>query len=268
MGALVFSAYMQSIESDERNKTIDHAIMATPPFLGSMEASMSLIIGNSLLFNSSDDFRKVARTFPSIYELLPVYKNAYHFTDQSNNNIDYFDYDQYWQQIDKPSDEKVIDKQKRIRHRLQQTAIVRQQENLMFDFSKEEKSLRDKCIVICGSGAKTRNSRSILNNHKNYRYYFEFEKSPSSTDGDGTVPAASSHIFKDSITTISVDKNKIESWMDSRLIGGADHHSFFLNNGRVQNIILRFLNDQHLSSNNDYKRYWYESADDDVFRVE
>ena len=67
MGGLVLSTYIKSLNIAERNKIINKAIFTVPPFLGSIEASFNLTIGKSRLFNSSDDFRKVSRTFPSIY---------------------------------------------------------------------------------------------------------------------------------------------------------------------------------------------------------
>lgn len=259
MGALVFSAYLKSLDREERDKVVNRAIMTVPPFLGSMEATMSLTIGSSMLVNSSEDFRKVARTFPAIYELLPVYKNAYKFTDSNAaSGFDQFDFDSYWQQVDNANRPDTVKLQKLIRNRLKYLGQVRDQNNFIFDFKQQDKSLRDKCVVISGTGARTRQQTKIKSGHKHYKYFFEFEDSPRSKKGDGTVPEASAHAFKDSLTTIAVKKTRLSSWLDSRLVGGGDHHAFFLNNGRVQNIITRFLSDSTQNPS------WYESADDSV----
>ena len=224
---------------------------------------MSLTVGSSMLFNSSDDFRKVARTFPAIYELLPVYPNAYEFENQqSGQGFDSYNFDTYWQQVDNPDREDTLKKHKLIRNRLAELGQVRNQNNLIFDFSGEDAALRDRCIVVSGSGAETRQKAKIKEGHKHYKFFFEFEKKPDSEDGDGTVPGRSAHVFKDSLTTVTVKKGGLEAWLDSRLVGGGDHHAFFLNNGRVQNIITRFLKDSTDRDN------WFESADDGVTLVQ
>lgn len=262
MGGLVFSAYLKSLSAEERDKVVDHAIMTVPPFLGSMEATMSLVMGGSLLFNSSDDFRKVARTFPAIYELTPVYKDAYTFQDQTvKSNFSPYNFDSFWQQIDNPTREDTIEIQKLIRLRLQELGKVRTENDFIFDFSKESESLRSKCIVISGTGTKTRQQSEVIQGFKHYKHFFEFEEKPTIKKGDGTVPDVSANAFKDSITTIAVDRNNIEVWFDSRLVGGSDQHAFFLNNGRVQNVITRFLADSTSSPT------WYESAKGTVKKV-
>ncbi len=68
MGALVLSSYFKMLSESDRDKVVNHAIFTVPPFLGSIEASFNLVVGKSRLFNSSDDFRKIARTFPAVYE--------------------------------------------------------------------------------------------------------------------------------------------------------------------------------------------------------
>lgn len=261
MGGLVLSAYLKTLESKQRSEVIEHAIMTVPPFLGSMEAALSLTVGSSMLCNSSDDFRKVARTFPSMYELLPVYEDAYQFkSPQSTDNYDPYQFDTYWQQVANADRDDTLSKQALIRARLEHLQKVRNQNNLVFDFSNQDPELLKKCIIISGIGSETRQSTSILEQYKHYKYFFNFEEKPSSTDGDGTVPAKSAHAFKDHILTISIKKSGLESWLDSRFLSG-DQHGFILNNGRVQNIITRFLKD---STDNDN---WFESADDIVNKV-
>jgi len=254
MGCLVLSAYLKSLSEEEQDTVVNRAIMTVPPFLGSMESTMNLTIGSSLLFNSSDDFRKVARTFPAVYELLPVYKDAYSFSNQqSAAQFNSYKFDTYWQQVDDVNRDDTQDKHDLMHDRLKQLGKLRDQNNLVFDFSAQSKSLRDKCVIISGIGSDTRHTTKVLENHGHYKFFFEFEEKPDQ-DGDGTVPAISAHVFKGKVTTISVEKSIFESWMDSRIIGRGDQHAFFLNNGRVQNIITRFLKGDTERDN------WFKSA--------
>lgn len=262
MGALVLSAYLKSLNEPERERVVDHVIMTVPPFLGSIEAAKNLILGSSLLLNSSDDFRKVARSFPAVYELTPVYKSAYTLNSkEAPASFNPYDFDQYWQQVANANRKDTLAVQGLIRTRLEHLGRVRDQNNFIFDFSQQSETLRKRCIVISGTGAITSQKINIKENHKHYKFFFEFEEDPSSKQGDGTVPSISAHAFKDSLATISVEKSRLSALFDSRVIGGSDHHAFFLNNGRVQNVITRFLN------NNTERIDWFESADDKVTLV-
>lgn len=261
MGGLVFSAYLKMLTPEQRTDVVEHAVMTVPPFLGSMESALSLTMGSSMLFNSSDDFRKVGRTFPAIYELLPVYPEAYTFDSvAAQQNYNPYDFNTYWQQVANADRPDTVDKHALISRRLNDLGEVRSDDNLIYDFSKAPADLRKKCVVISGSGSETRQQSHIKENHKHYKFFFEFEQKPKSKDGDGTVPSLSANCFKDSVTTIQVEKSGFEAWMDSRFLG-ADHHAFFLNNGRVQNVITRFLKGS--TSRDD----WFESADDGVKKL-
>lgn len=261
MGGLVFSAYMKMLDEEQREEVVEHAVMTVPPLLGSMESALSLTMGSSMLFNSSDDFRKVARTFPAIYELLPVYQGAYKFeTDAAQDAYSPYEFDSYWQQVAGADRPDTLDKHQLITRRLSDLGEVRDQNHFIFDFAQSPQSFRDKLVIISGSGSQTRQKSNIKENHKHYKFFFEFEEKPKSKQGDGTVPSISSNCFKDSITTIEVKKSGFEAWMDSRFLG-ADHHAFFLNNGRVQNVITRFLKGSTDREN------WFESADDGVSKL-
>lgn len=261
MGGLVFSAYLKSLDAAQREEVVERAVMTVPPFLGSMESVLSLTMGSSMLFNSSDDFRKVARTFPAIYELLPVYPQAYCF-DSQRTQQDYSPYrfDSYWQHVAAAERSDTLATQKLIKRRLRDLGKIRDQNDYIFDFSQQPASLRSKLVIISGAGSQTRQQSHIREGYKHYKYFFEFEQKPESLLGDGTVPSISSNCFADSVTTIEVHKSGFEAWMDSRFLG-ADHHAFFLNNGRVQNVITRFLKEKTGSE------FWFESADNSVVKV-
>lgn len=105
-----------------------------------------------------------------------------------------------------------------------------------------------------GTGEDTQQKMEVDQNSLGVKNQFLFSKEFESTDGDGTVHINSAKVFKDSITTLKVKSRWIEKRLDGRIIM-ADWHSFFLNNGRVQNILKRFMevDKSNLSDN------WYES---------
>lgn len=253
MGGLVLSAYLKTLSPTEVNKIVNKAIFTVPPFLGSIEAAFNLIIGKSKLFNSSDDFRKIGKTFPGLYELLPVYENSYVFEDDSEFN--FFDFHSYWQQIQDNSDEG-LEKYRIIINRLTKLNKVRDQNNYIFNLNELDSEVRKRLIILVGGGEKTQTKILIKKNVGNYKYFFDFEEfnNEENKAGDGTVPLMSSTVFKESITTLKIDTTWFEKRIDSKYIM-SDWHAFFLNSGKAQNIIKRFFNPSF-----EYKEDWFQSA--------
>jgi len=247
MGGLVLSGYMSLLKKEEIDKTINKVIFTVPPFLGSIEATFNLVIGKSRLFNSSDDFRKVGRTFPGLYELLPVYKAAY---EMEGGGIDFYNADTYWQQEENISSP---EKYKIIKDRLKALGKVRTQNNFIFDLSKLNEEVRKRFIILAGGGEETKTKIKIDKNKDGFKFLFDFEAFDEEEDGDGTVPLGSAIAFKDSITTFKVDTTWFEKRVDSKYIMN-DWHAFFLNNGKVQNIIKRFIDPEFNNNEN-----WYQS---------
>lgn len=254
MGGLVLSAFLKTMSAHERNELINKIIFTVPPFLGSVEASFNLTIGKSRLFNSSDDFRKIARTFPGIYELLPVYKDAYEFQNTvTKDNFNPYDFSTYWQQVKDVSRDSTARKHRLMTKRLEDTGKVRDEDNLIFNLSKCSPEFRKKVLILIGDGEKTKNRIYVEDEKGDMKNYFNYEKYDEVDEGDGTVPSQSSTVFKDDILTLRLYTSFLEKRADSRLIM-ADWHAFFLNNGRVQNVIKRFFDPRSTLEDR-----WYES---------
>jgi len=254
MGGLVVSAYIKNLSNVKRLHTINKVIFTVPPFLGSVEASFNLTIGKSRLFNSSDDFRKIGRTFPGLYELLPVFKDAYEFEDKSlKDNLNFYKFKTYWQQVKNVHSDSVKQKHHLMTHRLKELGEIRTENDFILDLSKCDKELRKRFIILVGGGEDTKDKVYIKKQTKEFLHFFDYEKFDDSRDGDGTVPIQSSTPFKDSVTTLKLSTSWLEKRADSRFIM-ADWHAFFLNNGRVQNIVKRFFD-----PNTTFKNKWFES---------
>lgn len=253
MGGLVLSAYFKRLSSSEIKRVINKAIFTVPPFLGSIEATFNLTIGRSRFFNSSDDFRKIGKTFPGLYELLPVYEDSYVFEDHST--FDFFDFQSYWQQI-KHDSEEPLDKYRIIIQRLNKLRDVRNQNKYIYDLGNIDDEVKERLIILAGGGEKTQTKVLVKKNVDNYKYFFDFEKfnDEENDAGDGTVPLKSATAFKDVITTLKIDTNWLEKRVDSKFIM-SDWHAFFLNNGKTQNIIKRFFNPDFKQKEN-----WFQSA--------
>jgi hypothetical protein len=66
------------------------AFIATP-HLGSVDAVESMIRGETVLFGGQKELRKLARTFPGVYELLPQAGLMNTVVDQNDNPLGIFD---------------------------------------------------------------------------------------------------------------------------------------------------------------------------------
>ena len=257
MGCLVLSAYLKMLPgSDTIDKTIDKVIFTVPPFLGSAEAIFNLIIGKSRLFNSSDDFRKIARTFPSLFELCPVYDGA--IIPSDNSVFDIYDYSQ-WQQ--NPNHDDYTEIKELFEARLKSLKSVRDHDRqLIFDLSSLLESTKKRMVILAGVGQKTQEHIGVsIGPNGKVNNQFIFNDKGENEFGDGTVHINSAGIFKDQILTLQVQHKWIETRIDSHFILH-DWHSFFLNNGRVQNIIKRFL----AKDQQNLKDEWYTSIDGGV----
>src|SRR6202035_4230576 len=78
MGGLVFRQFLRQWRDSHGGSSLPVgrvAFIATP-HKGSLEAVETLISGESPMLGGQKEMRKLARTFPAVYELLPLYKNG------------------------------------------------------------------------------------------------------------------------------------------------------------------------------------------------
>jgi len=115
----------------------------------------------------------------------------------------------------------------------------------MVDLSTLDEEIRDRMVVIVGKGEETK-GRVVVeektpdgasDNFFNFKQDFH--------NGDGTVPLESATFYKNDVLTLAVESK----WYD-----GATH-GFFLNDGRVQTIIKRFL-----KNDTSWKEWWTDVA--------
>lgn len=232
MGSFIFRAYLKLIAPAEY-KTINRAVLTVPPNKGSIEPLKLLVIGKSFLINAADSFRKVARTFPSLYELLPAFPRAF---DNSNTpDFNLFD-PNHWQSNlyrDENPEQKSM-----LNERLTKAGLFIK--SGMVELSSLPIDLRSRIAIIAGNKEATLERVKIESQNtigKPVSNFFNFDQ-PTPKNGDGTVPRESVLFYKDSITTITVD-NSI--WHGNILDGVAGQHALFLTDGRVQTLIIRFL---------------------------
>lgn len=229
MGGMVFSCFIKELEGNF--DAINHAVITVCPFFGSVGALMGLLVGEGgsrfPFFNGNDEFRKIARSFPSAYELCPVYPGAVAFLPGTSgeSTFDIFN-PSHWQSN--------ISNLPIFRKRLEALRRFRDpQDPAMFPLSELPCEVKERFLILAAEGEETNSSVVVHpeNPSGKVRNFFDFNQPQGG--GDGTVPLESSTAFHDHILTLSVQSK----WTDRAT------HAFFLNDGRVQSIISRFLRD-------------------------
>ena len=95
MGGLVLRAFLAEWAKAEggRPAPIGQIVFIATPHLGSLDAAVALISGETAWFCGRKELRKLARTFPSVYELLPRFPDP---VMQAGRPLDIFD-EKNWQ---------------------------------------------------------------------------------------------------------------------------------------------------------------------------
>ncbi len=246
MGGLVFGCYLNQVP-DFRH--IGKVILCAPPFLGSPYALVHMIKGDggfksflNNLFGRDEDIREVVRTFPSIYELLPVYKNALTYLENGKplNLLE----KRYWQPNVYARIEKLFDT------RLRDLRAFRS--GGMADFEDLPPELRQRMVILAGiqdetliylNAAKEGNLLRLDLIQK--KELAQQASDPELMGGDGTVPAISSTVYRDYVKTIALKK---ETFLEE-LGNNVDFHGLFMRDSRVQNILERYLSSNAAAAN-------------------
>jgi pimeloyl-ACP methyl ester carboxylesterase len=269
MGALVFSCYLNHLNNDYID--VSKAILCAPPFEGSPYALVHMIQGaggpKSLLnsvFGRNEDIRKIVRTFPSIFELLPYYKNALTF-EVSNHNVDLLNLNHWQSNI-------YDDIQELFQSRIASLALFRSAS--LFRLDTLPADVRGRMMIVAGTDDKTITELKIREEQNNIRNFviLDDKKKVKIASGDGTVPEVSSTIYSKAIKTLALPKRSFFH----ELADAVDYHGLFLRDSRLQNILFRFLIDNRLPARvegNDLvaligdEGAWWKSAGDGVVNL-
>ena len=121
--------------------------------------------------------------------------------------------------------------------------------------------------MVVGTGSDTRVNIIVKDKVDHVVNFFDFDHKKAEGEGDGTVPHDSAIAFKDSLLTLCVEMRRMEAWADGRFLM-TDWHAFFLNNGRVQNVITRFFKPREKSGIQTMgSTKWYQSIGSKVCEV-
>jgi pimeloyl-ACP methyl ester carboxylesterase len=262
MGGLVLNCYLNLLNDDFSG--IDKIVMNAPPFLGSPYALVHMVKGDGGLrsilnwvIGRNEDMRKVIRTYPGVYELLPIYKDALTYTD-NNESLDLLK-KEYWQDNLYRDIEPLFDSRLALLKEFRSPTGLR-------NLSDLPQALKDRMIIIVGEDDKTFTKVKVLkkgnNNITNLVDLGSLNDGRES--GDGTVPFKSSSIYAKDIKTFAVKK---ENFFDE-ISNNLDFHGLFLNDSRVQNIIQRYFLTESANPKLSGLKNWWDTPNGSVRKVE
>jgi len=233
---------------------INKILFVSPPFKGSPDAISALVIGQGFFFNK-DKIRKLARTLPALFELLPTYD--FHAIDSvTGNPIDLWDIENWQENVTKNDDgsrEKQIEIDKFTENLSRAKMRLDDLDKWKDNLSPAEKS---RIMVLVKSDFETRGNVIIEKNPTDYnpKNYFDFNVSLISEDGDGVVPHASScHYYRDFHTY----------YFNNRILRDDYKHAFVMKDERIQKVINEFLD-----SPDDTTKFKVQIYGRTVFKVE
>jgi pimeloyl-ACP methyl ester carboxylesterase len=92
MGGLVFRAFLAEWRRRHPGKALPVGRVAfiAAPHKGSLDAAAALITGESPLLGGQKAMRKLARTYPAVYELLPLPANGVMWAERGGVEMDLF----------------------------------------------------------------------------------------------------------------------------------------------------------------------------------
>lgn len=267
MGGLVFSCYLRHLNGNYAD--IDRALLCAPPFQGSPYALVHLIKGaggpKSLLnsiFGRNEDIRKVVRTYPSLFELLPYYPKALVF-EKTTNEVDLLVMAN-WQSNVYDDDPTLFE------DRLVALRQFRQAQ--LFNLEQLPADVRTRLLILAGTEDKTLTQLQVKPVHNQLNNFVMLDDKYKMASGDGTVPQPSSTIYKEAVKTLVLPKRNIFH----ELADAVDYHGLFLRDSRVQNIVFRFIlenrrvanvQDGTLTALAPDQANWFKSAGDGVDNI-
>ena len=242
MGGLILSAFLK-LKPSEHLRKIQRAVMAAPPFWGSIESMRTLTIGETALlgFNAPEVYRKISRTFPSVYQLVPGYEGAWVHPESGASIWDI----QSWQRRVKFGTRKQAvyeEKDSLMQRHLSRAKQFHETDLINFDALPAPE--RDKFLLLYGTGERTRATLNVrpTNSEADVQFFFDFDHEGNwNTEGDGTVPVKSALRYA-ALRRIEVSLADCSAWWpwlwdDKAKIRIAGFHGMFLGIDKVQGIV-------------------------------
>ena len=194
MGGLVLRSALGLIHSRDLPIKIGRIVFIAPPFRGAIGAIKSLIVGErDGWLGDRDGYRKLARSFPSIYQLIPSFKNAL-IDSVTKESLDPFDIDNWQANVTQGGkgfqnsflkNAKAFVGHEQIQSNQSPTNIS--SEAPMLQEETFVQSYGDRTLILLGTNHKTPWQIPVIVDNPRNRNWFDFDNVEENSWGDGRV---------------------------------------------------------------------------------
>ena len=185
MGGLIFRQFVAAWKTTvpDTPLPVNRVVFIATPHLGSVDAVECMIRGETVLFGGQKELRKLARTFPGVYELLPNPGLPNAVVDQNGASVDIFDIHNWQSSVTPdPNDPEAFDVEQA--HLTAALGIL----NALPDVRMPEFGLAGRVLVIYGIKTNSTLRTVTVDQQKDNWYDFDHAKMG---DGDEVVPVES-----------------------------------------------------------------------------
>jgi len=237
MGGLIFRAFLADWMSAHGGAAapVGRVVFIATPHHGSLNAAQALISGQGLLPSAQKEMRKLARTFPSVYELLPLPGTHIMWAERNNVELDLFQ-ESNWQQNTTSAvpDRNGYDVQQV--HLNAAASFLR----ALPDPSDPRYGLsNDRMLVIYG--AKPQSTIQTIVVGPPLENWYDFQN-PRKDDGDSVVLVGSARL--PGVASVAITPGDIGWDVAGQIYGALDLHAFLPAIDEVQTVAYRFLQGQ------------------------
>lgn len=179
-------------------------VFVSPPFTGVPSALEAMLTGDTDIPDEfREDYRQVAFSFPSLFELLPVYPNAMHCDGKSLSLLD--------TQVEAQSETTAV-VHNNLDYLRQFRKIVNSESSLLY---RQLTFLSSRCLVVSSSGVDTPDQIELTCCHEGSGNCFPFQTLTSSGHslrltkrGDGRVPLCSFSWLSELFPTVIIGSDQ------------------------------------------------------------
>lgn len=224
MGGLLLRSALRLRNRRDPFAGIGRTVFIAPPFRGSIAAPFALVVGeNDGWFGTDEDYRRIARTFPSVYQMTPSWQTA--AIDEQGRSVDLFDAAN-WQanvrdggefQASFLADAEAFVRDRRAKYGAVSSAPVLSDAVLARN--------ADKVLVLCGAGRTTHHTLPVLTNNTRNPNWFDFSHAVADLNGDGRV-----HFLSAAVKGVTL-----------AAFAGAGEHALLCRDERITNLASLWL---------------------------
>jgi hypothetical protein len=224
MGGLLLRSALGLRNARDPFAGVGRIVFIAPPFRGSIGAPYALVVGEKDgWFGTDEDYRRIARTFPSVYQMTPSWPGA--AVNETGQPVDLFDPDR-WQANVRQSGEF-------------EPAFLREAEAFVRGRSAKHGGrsaapmpvdaalarAADKVLILCGTGHATHRVLPVQTHNTRNPNWFDFAGAISDDHGDGRV-----HMLSAAIKGVTL-----------AAFAGAGKHAVLCRDERITNLASLWL---------------------------